>query len=132
MRSSASGVWPSKRSTSTGVVAESDSEPVFAVLEAYNLAAVKGLAPGAAGDTKRREVFRTTRATANAAGGYPVVQYGMSSPLAVEETVVRDDTPELLLYSDGWPKLAREGLDARLSADSGFDDATMLRVRPRS
>lgn len=120
-------------SNDTGVVAESDSEPVFAVFEAYNLDVVKGLAPGTAGDTKRREVFRTTRAKANVAGGYPVVQYGMSSPLAVEETVVRADTPELLLYSDGWPKLSREGLDARLAGGSGgFDDATYLRVQPRT
>lgn len=120
-------------STSTGVVAESDSERVFAAFEEYNLDAVKGLAPSAAGDAKRRDIFRTTRAKANAAGGYPVVQYGMTSPLAVEETVVQATSPELVLYSDGWPKLAREGLDARLAGGSGgFDDATLLRVRPRT
>lgn len=119
--------------TSTaGVVGESDSEPVFAGFEAHNLAAVKGLVPGAEGDAYRRDVFRTTRAKANIAGGYPVVQYGMAEPLAVEETVIHAHAPELVLYSDGWPTLEREGLAARLAADSGFDDATYLRVRPRT
>lgn len=70
---------------------------------------------------------------ANASGGYPVVQYGMTSPLAVEEIVVQaPDDPELVLYSDGWPKLAREGLGARFAGGSGgFDDATYLLVCPR-
>lgn len=41
------------------------------------------------------------------------MQYGMTEPIAVEETMVQANEPELVLYS-------------------GFDDATYLRVRPRA
>lgn len=39
---------------------------------------------------------------------------------------------EIVVHNDGWPKLDREGLATRLAADSGFDDATYLRVRPQA
>lgn len=117
---------------STGVVAESDSEPVFAGFEQHNQSAVAGLARDDEYEARKRGVFRETRAKANAADGYPVVQYGMTSPLAVEEIVVQTPDPELVLHSDGWPKLAREGLGARFAGGSGgFDDATYLWVCPR-
>lgn len=117
---------------SNGVVDESLSEPVFAQFEARNQSDVAGLTRGGGFDAARRDVYRRTRAMANASGGYPVVQYGMTSPLAVEEIVVQSPDPELVLHSDGWPKLAREGLSARLSGGSGgFDDATYLWVCPR-
>lgn len=118
---------------SNGVVDESLSEPVFAQFEARNQSDVAGLTRGGGFDSARRDVYRRTRAMANASGGYPVVQYGMTSPLAVEEIVVQASTPDLVLHSDGWPKLAREGLSARLSGGSGgFDDATYLWVCPRA
>ena len=113
----------------TGVVSMSVSEPVFAGFEAHNIAAIKKIAPGPEGDAQRREVFRATRAKANAEGGYPVVQYGMAQPLAVKEGIVHADAPELVLYSDGWPRLYRNGLEVRLHGDVGFDDATFLHVR---
>lgn len=117
---------------SNGVVTESLSEPVFAGLEQRSLSAIASLARDDEFERRKRDVFRDTRAKANASDGYPVVQYGMTRPLAVEETVVQATSPELILYSDGWPKLVREGLDARLAGGSGgFDDATYLRVRPR-
>lgn len=117
---------------STGVVDGALSEPVFAQFEARNQSDVAGLTRGGGFDAARRNVYRRTRAVANASGGYPVVQYGMTSPLAVEEIVVQAPDPELVLHSDGWPKLAREGLGARFSGGSGgFDDATYLWVCPR-
>lgn len=117
---------------STGVVGESDSEPVFAGFEQYNQSAVAGLVRDNEYEARKRDVFRETRAKANTADGYPVVQYGMPNPLAVEEIVVQATDPELVLHSDGWPKLAREGLGARLAGGSGgFDDATYLWVCPR-
>lgn len=121
-----------KVSNSAGVVGESDSEPVFAGFEQHNQSAVAGLVRDNEYEARKRDVFRETRAKANAADGYPVVQYGMPNPLAVKEIVVQATDPELVLYSDGWPKLAREGLGARLAGGSGgFDDATYLQVRPR-
>lgn len=118
---------------STGVVVDGAlSEPVFAEFEQHNLSTVAGLARDDKYEARKRDVFRETRAKANAADGYPVVQYGMTSPLAVEEIVVRAPDLELVLHSDGWPKLAREGLGARFSGGSGgFDDATYLWVCPR-
>ena len=118
---------------STGVVVDGAlSEPVFAQFEVRNQSDVAGLTRGDGFDSARRDVYRRTRAMANASGGYPVVQYGMTSPLAVEEIVVQSPDPELVLHSDGWPKLAREGLGARFAGGSGgFDDATYLWVCPR-
>lgn len=114
------------------VVDEALSEPVFAQFEARNQSDVAGFTRGDGFDSARRDVLRATRSKANAADGYPVVQYGMTSPLAVEEIVVQAPNPELVLHSDGWPKLAREGLGARLAGGSGgFDDATYLWVCPR-
>ncbi len=120
-------------SDETGIVGESSSEPEFAGFEAYNISTVARLDRGSNDfAAARRDIFRATRAKANTEGGYPVVQYGMVIPLAVKETVVQANSPELVLYSDGWPKLEREGLAARLAGDSIFDDATYLRVQLRT
>ena len=106
--------------------AGSVSEPVF--LQAMerteqDIAALDHDTPAA-----RRDVYRGVRATMNSTGGYPVVQYGMSRPLEVGEVVVHADAAEVIMHSDGWPKLVREGLGTRLLGTGGFDDATFLHV----
>lgn len=112
-----------------GRVHQRASEPVFARVSARTSGEVSSADPWGTDPGARRAVYRETRSTMNTPGGYPVVQYGMSRPVALDEVVVDAEFPEVVLFSDGWPILRRKGFDRRLHASDGFDDATYLRVR---
>lgn len=112
-----------------GRVEQRASEPTFARVSARTRGEIARVDPWGTDPGARRAVYRETRATMNTPGGYPVVQYDMGQPVAVDEVVVDAQRADVVLFSDGWPILRRKGFDQRLHASDGFDDATYLRVR---